>query len=371
MPRKDGFAVAEWFQDDPDMRRAMIMLLTSDRPGDMARCREAGLAHYLVKPIKKAELLDALLKVHYGAPEPVEPLPAPPNAVAPASPEQDAPCNGAPLYGAPCKGAPLRVLLADDNAVGQIVGRKLLQELGCQVQVASNGCEVLQQVEQSEFDVILMDVEMPQMDGLEATRRIREKEALRAGRHVPILAVTAYASGVNRQRCLDAGMDAYLSKPFTPDKLSEAIQPFTPTASPTLATPSPLAVAASPQAFDSKRALQALGGNAEFLAQVVSVFMEQDYPRHMTDLRESVARGDAEQVRQSAHGLKGALGSLGAEAAAALAKQLQDRAGQGDLSQAANWLQQLESQVDQFVRLASEYQPEGAGAVQAERVGKR
>jgi CheY-like chemotaxis protein len=233
----------------------------------------------------------------------------------------------------------LRVLLAEDNAVSRLVGARLLEELGYVVHVAGNGLDVIQKLKQHSVDVVLMDVEMPHMDGLEATRRIREQETVTAGRHLPILAVTAYASGVNRQQCFAAGMDGYLSKPFTPDKLLEALVPLLP------------ATDSSAPSFNPQAALEATGGNMEYLREVVHVFLEQDYPRHLAALKEGLACADAEKVRSAAHGLKGALGSFGGTAGYEVAQKLQTMAMEGNLRHAPELVPALEAYVEQFIAL--------------------
>jgi CheY-like chemotaxis protein len=233
--------------------------------------------------------------------------------------------------------ASLCILFVEDNASIQWAGKKILEQAGHSVELAGNGLEAIQKLEQDHFDLILMDVEMPQMDGLEATRLIREREAA-SGRHVPILAMTAYATRADQDKCLQAGMDGCLLKPFTPEKLTQVLERFRPEASTGMSAPH----------LDLEVGLQAVGGNEEFLREAVQVFLEQDLPRHLAQLRDGLSRGDARAVRAAAHGLKGTLGSFGGIAACNLAQRLEALARQGDLGAAQSLLQELVTEIQSF-----------------------
>jgi signal transduction histidine kinase/DNA-binding response OmpR family regulator len=206
MPEMDGFMLAERIKQDPQLRSTILMMLTSgDLPGDIARCDELGIASYLLKPVKQSELLDAVTATLNGTapePRPAEARVAEPPAKAPSS---------------------LRVLLVEDSAVNQKLAVALLRKQGYEVVVANNGLEALATLESQRFDLVLMDIQMPEMDGMEATRAIREKER-QTGDHLPIIAMTAYALKGDRRRCLEAGMDEYVSKPIHAERLMAAIQ---------------------------------------------------------------------------------------------------------------------------------------------------
>ncbi|MCI0568382.1 MAG: response regulator, partial [Acidobacteria bacterium] len=205
MPGMDGFAVVEQILKDPDLAGATIMMLTSaGQRGDGARCRELGIAAYLVKPIRQSELLEAiLLAVGRG-------------------PQERAPSPLITRHTLREGRRKVRVLLAEDNAVNQALAVRLLEKRGHSVVVAANGREALKALRQQEFDVVLMDVQMPEMDGFEATATLRAEEK-RTGRHMPIVAMTAHAMKGDRERCLEAGMDDYVSKPINPEQLFDAI----------------------------------------------------------------------------------------------------------------------------------------------------
>ena len=193
MPDMDGFALAEQIELDPELAGTMIMMLTSgDRPGDISRCQQLTLAGYILKPVKQSELLDAItMAVGVATPDERE-------LIAAAAPAADL--------------GPLDILLAEDSAVNQKLVIGLLARRGHRVTIASNGKEALKTLETRGFDLVIMDIQMPEMDGLETTRTIRAKEQ-RTGQHVPIVAMTAHAMKEDRQRCLEAGMDGYISKP--------------------------------------------------------------------------------------------------------------------------------------------------------------
>jgi len=204
MPEMDGFTLAERIKNDPGLVGATIMMLTSaGHLGDAARCRELGISAYLVKPIRQGELLQAICNVLN------------------LSTQKKAPLVTRHTLRETMNRA--RVLLAEDNAVNQTLALRLLEKRGYIVSVAGNGREALAALEKEDFDIVLMDVQMPEMDGFEATAAIRERERSR-GRHTPIVAMTAHALKGDEERCLSAGMDAYVSKPIRTNELFATIE---------------------------------------------------------------------------------------------------------------------------------------------------
>jgi CheY-like chemotaxis protein len=181
------------------------MLSSGGQRGDAQRCRELGIAAYLVKPILQSELLEALLGVLGSRPEATGPAPL----VADDSLYQEK--------------RPLHILLAEDNLVNQRLAMRMLEKQGHTVAVAGDGVMALAALERGRFDVILMDVQMPSMDGVEATAAIRKEEKA-TGQHIPIIAMTAHAMSGDRQRFLASGMDGYISKPVHQKELFEAIE---------------------------------------------------------------------------------------------------------------------------------------------------
>jgi CheY-like chemotaxis protein len=208
MPGVDGFALARKIKEDPDLTASAVMMLSSsDLHEDARRCRELGIASYLVKPINQVELQQAILKTL--------------GATAQPDLSSLAPAIGSGPDHHPASPA-VRVLLAEDNLVNQKLMTHILKKKGYAVTLASDGLQALDAYQRQPFDLVLMDVQMPEMGGFEVTRIIRELEAP-AGGHLPIIALTAHAMKGDRERCLEAGMDDYLSKPIQAAALFETM----------------------------------------------------------------------------------------------------------------------------------------------------
>ena len=205
MPDMDGFTLVELLQQRGEIGTSALILLTSaGRRGEAARCRSLPLAAYLSKPVRRAELLEAILRALGQAPQ-----------------SRNAP-GLVPRHMPPERRRALRVLLVEDNAINQKLGVRILENYGHCVSIASNGEEALETLRSNPFDVVLMDLQMPKMDGFETTRTIRDRER-GSGRHQPIIAMTACAMTGDEQKCLSAGMDGYVSKPIRRDELIRAI----------------------------------------------------------------------------------------------------------------------------------------------------
>ena len=210
MPTIDGFTLVERIRQRPQLSTATIMMLTSaGHRGDAARCEALGVAAYLLKPIRQSELREAITRV-LGAKDQKGPVPLVTRFSLQDSRE--------PL-------ASLRVLVVEDNPVNQLLARKLLEKRGHRVVVAANGREALATLENDSYDLVFMDVQMPEIDGIQATLAIRKKERT-SGNHQPIIAVTAHAMKGDQDRCLQVGMDAYLSKPIRPQELDEILEKY-------------------------------------------------------------------------------------------------------------------------------------------------
>jgi CheY-like chemotaxis protein len=208
MPKMDGFALVEQIRRRPELSTATIMMLTSaGHLGDAARCKELGVAAYLLKPIRQSELREAIGRV-LGANKAEGAIPL---------------ITRYSLGDAREPGTSLSVLLAEDNAVNQRLVVRLLEKRGHRVVVAGNGFEALAALKKENFDLVLMDVQMPEMDGIEATGAIREEEKA-SGEHRPIVALTAHAMKGDREKCLAAGMDGYLTKPIRPQEMDDVLE---------------------------------------------------------------------------------------------------------------------------------------------------
>jgi two-component system sensor histidine kinase/response regulator len=206
MPEMDGFELTEYIKKSTDWKAATLMMLSSaGQRGDAIRCRELGVAAYLTKPVRQLELLDAIL------------------TALGKSPKNEPPGVLITRHSLRESRRHLRLLLVEDNVVNQMLAVRLLEKRGHTVVVAENGRRALAALESNTFDVVLMDVQMPEMDGFEATAAIREKEKL-SGRHQPIIAMTAHAMVGDKERCLEAGMDDYITKPIRSDALVEMLE---------------------------------------------------------------------------------------------------------------------------------------------------
>jgi len=322
MPDMDGFAVAEQIRNSNRYQAIKIVLLTSaSRPSDVARCRELGISDYLSKPIKQSELFDAIVTAmteHSLKPELCDSISA---SIRPSE-------------------RSLRVLLAEDNPVNQMLAMKILERLGHKVQVVNDGKEAIGQARAQDFDLIFMDVQMPEMDGLEATMAIRAAEAV-TGKHVPIVAMTAHAMKGDREKCLSAGMDGYLSKPIRIDELKQAISEVDKKRN----------TGQSPEQ-DSFQAigqlellLDSVMGDRTLLVEMAELWLA-DSEKQEKQIREGLDSGDAMMVQSAAHALKGSVGTFQACAAQEAAKQLEMSAKDADLAGARKAFESLSTQID-------------------------
>jgi len=239
--------------------------------------------------------------------------------------------------------APLRVLVVEDNPVNQRLATILLEGQGHTVVLAENGREALARFAPDRFDVVLMDVQMPEMDGFEATAAIRQLEST-AGRHVPIVGVTAHAMKGDRERCLAAGMDGYLSKPIRPETLFEAMDAVVkgrPQAEP---PPDP---DSGTKVLHDRELLAMVGGDSDVVSELARLFLE-DGPRRLEDIKAALAAGDHEAVRSAAHTLKGSAASICATRTADAALRLEKLAEATDLAGARGAFAALSVEVAQL-----------------------
>jgi CheY-like chemotaxis protein/HPt (histidine-containing phosphotransfer) domain-containing protein len=331
MPDMDGFAVAEAIASRIEFAGTRLMMLTSaSRPGDASRCRALGIGAYLTKPVRQADLFEALAALFT--------KPAP----------QDLP--GTPTLTPPARA--MRVLLAEDNMVNQRVAVGMLARRGHTVTAVANGAEALSAFAPGRFDVILMDLQMPVMSGIEATEAIRRREEREGGR-VRIVALTAHVLQRDRERCEAVGMDGYLSKPIDRLDLFAAVEmgledgPTLAPATPPAAAP---AVARDLPRFDEADVLDRLGGDREILTEVAAIF-RHTAPDLTGEMRAALDRRDAPALRRAAHTLKGAAGNLSAKRLSAVALEIESAADAQDLVRAAALFQMAAAEVDQLLTI--------------------
>ncbi len=348
MPEMDGFMLVEELHKEPGLAPRTIMMLSSaDRQTDAARCRRLGMAAYLVKPVKADELQIAILAAISDATRDKRTA-----AGATARPERTRPETTRPETGTASAAAQpskeLRILLAEDNLVNQRVALHILRKANHSVHAVVNGREAVEALEREPFDLVLMDVQMPEMDGFEATDAIRTREKI-SGKHMPIVAMTAHAMAGDRDRCLAAGMDEYISKPVHGPDLLRLLQTFAPPSAPVaapIAAPSPAVAPKSDKpVFDRETALDRVNGEAELLDEVIELFLT-DAPNRLAEVRTALEQGDPKRLQMAAHSLKGAAGYVGADRTSAQALKLENLGRRGELSQALDEYQLLEREIE-------------------------
>jgi signal transduction histidine kinase/DNA-binding response OmpR family regulator len=340
MPKMDGFDLVETIKGQPHLAPATIMMLTSGgQRGDAARCSELGIAAYLLKPVRQSELREAIarvLNVH-------EPFDAVPMVTRESLVDERDPARS------------LRILLAEDNRINQKLATRLLIKRGHQVTVTANGKEALAALAKSAYDLVLMDVQMPEMDGLEATMKLREREKI-TGDHQPVVAMTALAMKGDRERCIEAGMDGYFSKPIRPKELDEILESYADRKH-TRSIPAPAATPSIKEiSINAAELLERVDGDHSFLAELTELF-RKDYPRQLMAAREAVSCQDSPAVEKASHALKGALANLAAGPASRMAQELEAKARSGDLTRADSVLQQLEEELNRVMIQLEGMQP--------------
>jgi two-component system, sensor histidine kinase and response regulator len=251
----------------------------------------------------------------------------------------------------------LNVLLAEDNSVNRVLAQKLLQKQGHTVTSVNNGVEALQLWEENQlhhFDIILMDVQMPEMDGLQAATRIRERE-LGTGAHIPIIAVTAHAMKGDRERCLAAGMDGYIAKPINPAELAKVIQATIPAGTKIAAVPADPIV----KGPSDPELLARFDGDSELLKELAGIFL-QECPRMLDAIRAALHAADSKTLEGAAHTLKGSVGNFATPGPWETAQRLELLAKSGQLSGAQEIFHLLEQQIAQFNQALAKHADEPA-----------
>ena len=323
MPDMDGFTVAERISRNEGNSGLKIVILTSAAlPEDVSRCRRLGISASLSKPVKQSELFDVITSV-IGEPA-RKSLQAPQRRVRVGSSR-----------------ARLRVLVAEDNEINQLVARRIFEKLGHKVKIVGNGREAVSAIKSGRFDLVAMDVQMPEMDGLAATIAVRNLEK-KAGTHIPIIAMTAHAMKGDRERCFGAGMDGYVSKPIRAQELARVI-------SQVMSLQKTRKVEASSRnqtksAIDQKALLAGVDGNRGLLRELARLFLA-DYPQHLAQIKNALRAGDTEALAKAVHTLKGAVGNFAARKAAAATQSLEVLAKGGELGAASDAYSTLESEL--------------------------
>jgi signal transduction histidine kinase/DNA-binding response OmpR family regulator/HPt (histidine-containing phosphotransfer) domain-containing protein len=339
MPEMDGLEVAErirsrWTRDQV----AVILLTSATQRGIGERCRELAVGAHIMKPFTQAELALALTEVASSV-RLGETVPS----AAFSETKSQVTLEMTRL---------LKILVAEDNPVNRKLAVRLLEKQGHTVHLADDGQQAIDAFRREPFDVILMDVQMPVVDGLSATRIIREEEASRGRTRTPIVAVTARAMAGDREMCLSAGMDAYISKPIDIAELRAALAATSPGPG-TL----PDAADVSEDIIDHAAFLSFVDGDEWFMHDVLSLFRET-CPELLDDIDDAIRRSDAAALSGAAHSLKGGLSSIFARRAAEAAAHLEELAEKGDLANAAIAFASLRDEVDRLIESLRDSLPE-------------
>jgi two-component system sensor histidine kinase/response regulator len=365
MPEMDGEGTLRAIKGDQEIKDVPVVILTSiGERGDAARLEALGCAGYLTKPVKQSQLFDTIITLWSRQKTVVKEKPS--TIVTRHTIAEQ-------------KRQRVRILLAEDNPMNQKLVVILLKKAGYSVDAVENGRRAIQSLKLKAYDLILMDVQMPEMNGFEATKAIREMEG--EAKHTPIIAMTAHAMQGDRERCLQAGMDDYISKPIEPQKLFTAIEkwtkpqgkekdlsPFTLHLSPqkselalsehtvrqahrpegstllTLPERSRREQSRGIEPIDLESALQRFDGDKEFFKEMLQEFLSY-VPKQLDKLAEAIKTGDAKVVEREAHSLKGAAGNLGAKPIADLALQLGFLGRKGDFAGAKKVIDNLEAEL--------------------------
>ena len=317
MPDMDGFQMASVVRGERALASTRLLMLTSaGQRGDGERCRELGIRGYLTKPISRADLLEAL------------------GTVLAASPEEAGTPEVVTRHTIAESRASLRVLLAEDNPVNQQVAVAMLVKRGHEVHVTSNGREAVDAVRERDYDVVLMDIQMPEMDGFEATHAIR---ALPQGKDLPIIGLTAHALSGERERCLSHGMTDYLAKPFRSHELFALVEG---TAEPKAATAPPPETLAPPVDLEGFRATLREAGAEQALYSIVDTYVRQA-PDRLAALAAAAATGSGVDMAKTAHAFRGASATIGARELAELLERIETSSRAGEIQNAQDTFERV------------------------------
>ena len=331
MPKMDGFALVERLKEKSAASSSMIMMLTwSGQRVAAQRCWTLGIAEYLLKPVRRSKLHEAIIRVLSARPSEEST-----GMIAPASLHE--PADGSRT---------LKILLAEDNLVNQKLATCLLEKRNHSVTVVLNGREALGALEKNNYDLVLMDLQMPEMDGFEAVRFLREKEKS-TGKHQPVIAMTALALAGDRERCKAVGMDGYISKPIRTQELDETLDEF-------LAPKGELSTRSEPSSISNNSIeviplLDRVDNDRALLAELVEIF-RKEYPNNLQAAQRAIDLQKPADLEHVGHALRGALGNFSATDASALAAKLEAIGRSADLSEAQTVLDRLVLELGNAIR---------------------
>jgi PAS domain S-box-containing protein len=330
MPEMDGFTLVGRVKEMPGNENlAIIMLTSAGQVGDGARCRELGVSGYLMKPTKKSDLWDAI-QIALGRPL-----------------SEGAAKDLITQHSLRETRRSLRVLVAEDSAVNLKLVVRMLEKRGHVVTAVENGKEAVERLEAGGvFDVVLMDVQMPEMDGFEATTAIRNKEQS-TGEHIPIIAMTAHAMKGDRERCLAAGMDLYVSKPIRAGDLFQALEKVAPQTGAKEEAPTGEEEFSESQIMDIEGAIKHLEGDLDLFREIAEMFLDQS-PELMLRAREALDRKDHRTLERMAHTIKGSVGNFAAEPAYSAAQDLERIGRDNRMDRAEEAWERLQEEIEKL-----------------------
>lgn len=321
LPDFDGPKLASWIRDDEGLAGTRIIFLANTNSTDVGQQRsELGIEHQLLKPVKEKDLYESI-------------------GVALGVLASSASTHGQPLATGGPSTKQLNVLLAEDNVVNQKLATTLLEKAGHRVEVANNGKEAVDKFSNESFDIILMDIQMPEMDGFEATYEIRKLQTCDTNERIPIIALTAHASTADRNRCLAAGMDEYISKPIRANDLYALVDRMTGRHSDVDATKQ--SSLPKVRLIDWEQAFETVGGDRQLLTDLLTVFL-RDRNSMVQNIETAIKEQNSKELRLSAHSIKGALTHLGARESAKLAMQLEELGTKQNLQNAEKIFSEFE-----------------------------
>ena len=349
MPGMDGFCVAEQIKNEiGDIGMAIMMLTSDNRAGDTARCLGLGITGYIVKPIKRASLMDAIANITNNKKDSSDTMIVEGDVSTAVQPQ--------PLE----IHRPLHILLAEDNEINQKMAIRMLEKRGHTVAVAGNGRKALDALERGKFDLVLTDVQMPEMDGFELVKKIRAKER-ETGDHMPVIAMTAMAIIGDKERCLEAGMDSYVSKPIEQGELFGAIRRFVfvneAKHTPSLVSGESKNTEDLRKVFDMTTAITRLDGDKELFRELADMFLK-DCTKQMSDIKDAITQGNSKALEKSSHSIKGSVGTFCAQPAHDAAFNLEMMGRANNLTNAMEAYALLEREIGQLKLLLTAYSKE-------------
>ena len=344
MPGMDGSELGRNIKGDQDLKNTILIMLTSvGQFGDAAKAKEIGFAAYLSKPVKNSRFYDVLVSV---------------SGLEAGQTEEGSGPIVTKHSAAEARKNNIRILLAEDNLINQEIALNILDKLGYRADAVPNGREVLKSLEKIPYNLVLMDIQMPEMDGFAATREIRNPQSAIRNHKIPVIAMTAHAMQSDRDACIEAGMDDYVSKPISPKKLSEAIERWTGNDEESdFLSDDEIRENDSPEdksepdkteekpPIDLDSALERAMGNKEFLDKMIHGFAKS-MPEQIESLRGLIKQGDDDALRKGAHSLKGASANLSMSGLSAAALRLEQMGRDGELAEADQALGELVRQFE-------------------------